>query len=69
MIYLLSMMVNKHEEFRTAIDKDAGVGVFDFLHPSYTIFQKASETFTNIWTEYTSSFPEFYNRYLSDIRE
>ena len=30
MIYLLSMVVNRHEEFRMAIDKDAGVGVFDF---------------------------------------
>lgn len=32
MIYLLSMIVNKHEEFRTALDKDAGIRVFDFLH-------------------------------------
>jgi chloramphenicol O-acetyltransferase len=31
MINLLSMIVNKHEEFRTAIDKDERVGVFDFL--------------------------------------
>lgn len=69
MIYLLSMIVNKHEEFRTAIDRDAGVGVFDFLHPSYTIFQNAGETFTNIWTEYTQSFPEFYKQYESDVRD
>lgn len=68
MIYLLSMIVNKHEEFRTTIDKDAGVGIFDFLHPSYTIFQNTSETFTNIWTEYTPSFPEFYKQYMSDVR-
>jgi chloramphenicol O-acetyltransferase type A len=69
MIYLLSMIVNRYEEFRTAIDKDAKVGIFDFLHPSYTIFQKSSETFTNIWTEYTASFPEFYKRYIVDVKE
>lgn len=68
MIYLFSMIVNKHEEFRTAIDANGHVGIFDFLHPSYTIFQKDSETFTNIWTEYTSSFSEFYKRYLLDIQ-
>jgi len=48
MIYLFSMIVNRHEEFRMTIDKDAGIGVFDFLHPSYTIFQNSAETFTNI---------------------
>lgn len=68
MIYLLCTIVNKHEEFRTSIDPDGNVGVFDLLHPSYTIFQKESETFTNIWTEYTPSFPEFYKQYLLDVR-
>ncbi len=69
MIYLLSMVVNRHEEFRTAIDKDARVGVFDFLHPSYTIFQNSTETFTNVWTEYTQPFLEFYRQYESDVRD
>lgn len=68
MIYLLSTVVNRHEEFRTAIDKDARVGVFDFLHPSYTIFQNSTETFTNVWTEYTQSFLEFYRQYESDVK-
>jgi chloramphenicol O-acetyltransferase type A len=68
MIYLLSAIVNKHEEFRTAIDTNGTVGVFDLLHPLYTIFQKDDETFTNIWTEYTPSFFEFYKQYLLDIQ-
>ena len=69
MIYLLSMVVNRHEEFRTTIDKEAGVGIFDFLHPSYTIFQNLTETFTNVWTEYTPSFSEFYRQYESDVKD
>lgn len=68
MIYLLSAVVNKHEEFRTALDDHGNVGVFDLVHPSYTIFQKDSETFTNIWTEYNPSFSEFYKAYLLDIQ-
>lgn len=68
MIYLLSRIVNKHEEFRTSIDADGKVGVFDLLHPCYTIFQKDSETFTNIWTEYTPVFSEFYTQYLQDVQ-
>lgn len=69
MIYLLSLIVNKHEEFRTALDENAKVGIFDILHPSYTIFQKDSETFTNIWTEYTPLFSEFYKQYMTDVKE
>lgn len=68
MIYLLSMIVNRHEEFCTALDPNGQVGIFDLLHPSCTVFQKESETFTNLWTEYTPSFSEFYQRYLLDIQ-
>ena len=65
-IYLLSLLINKHEEFRTAINEDGNVGIFDVMHPAYTIFHNESEIFTNIWTEYNLSFPEFYKNYLSD---
>jgi len=69
MIYLLSMIVNKHEEFRTALDSNRRVGVFDLLHPSYAIFQKEHETFTNVWTEYNPLFSEFYEQYLLDVQK
>lgn len=68
MIYLLSSIVNLHEEFRTAIDHKQSVGIFDWLDPFYTIFQKEGSTFTNIWTEYTPSFADFYQRYLEDVK-
>jgi chloramphenicol O-acetyltransferase type A len=66
-IYLLSVIVNRREEFRTSIDANDNVGVFNLLHPSYTIFQKDDETFTNIWTEYTPSFSDFYQQYSVDV--
>lgn len=68
-IYLLSLIVNQHEEFRMAIDKNGNVGRFDLLHPSYTIFQKEGETFTNIWTEYSADFQKFYDAYLRDVEK
>ncbi len=67
MIYLLSVMVNRYKEFRTSIDANDNVGVFDLLYPSYTILQKDHETFTNIWTEYTPAFSDFYKQYLLDV--
>lgn len=67
MIYLISMIVNRYEEFRTAFNENGQLGVFNLLHPSYTIFQKDRETFTNIWTDYTPTFSEFYKQYSLDI--
>ncbi len=68
-IYLLSVVINRHEEFRTAMDENGNVGVFDLMHPAYTIFHNDSEIFTNIWTEYNFSFSEFYKNYLIDIQK
>ncbi len=68
-IYLLSKIVNRQEEFRTAIDENGNVGVYDFMHPAYTIFHKDNEIFTNIWTEYDVLFSEFYNNYVKDTQK
>lgn len=67
-IYLLSKIVNKYEEFRTAIDENGNVGLFDWMSPMYTIFQKDTGTFTSIWTEYCPNFSEFYQNYMIDIQ-
>lgn len=67
-IYLLSLIVNKYDEFRMALDESGNVGVFDLLHPSYTVLQKKSGTFTNIWTEFSSDFSKFYQDFLSDVQ-
>lgn len=67
MIYMITTIVNRHEEFRTSIDENGNVGIWDEMNPSYTVFQKDSETFSNIWTEYNSDFNKFYESYLKDI--
>jgi chloramphenicol O-acetyltransferase type A len=68
-IFLITTMVNKHEEFRTQIDKKGRVGVFDSMHPLYTVFHKDDETFSNIWTRYNSDFCLFYQDYLLDLQQ
>lgn len=69
MIYLLTSVVNKHEEFRTTINENGTLGIFDVMDPLYTVFVKESETFTNIWTKYSPSFSEFNRNYLSDVEK
>ncbi|NLC75129.1 MAG: type A chloramphenicol O-acetyltransferase [Clostridiales bacterium] len=67
MLHALSRTVNSHEEFRTAIDADGALGVFDVMYPCYTVFHKETETFSNIWTRFDEDYNQFLAAYLDDI--
>ena len=65
MIWLLTQTVNPMPEFRTALT-DEGLGIYDKMHPAYTIFNRESKTFSGIWTEVTSDYGEFLKAYEAD---
>ncbi|MFD1259840.1 type A chloramphenicol O-acetyltransferase [Entomomonas asaccharolytica] len=68
-IYMLATLVNQYQEFRMNYNSDGALGYWDQLNPSYTIFNKSSETFSSIWTEYKQSFHEFYEHCIQDIAQ
>ena len=68
MIWLLTKAVNQIPEFRTALT-DEGVGIYDEMHPSYTIFNKENQTFSAIWTEFHADYNEFLNAYQTDTKK
>ena len=68
LLYALPTVVNRHEEFRTALDAEGQVGIFSEMLPCYTVFNKETETFSNLWTEYTPDYPAFCARYQEDLR-
>lgn len=68
-LYGISRVVNAHSEFRMDLDKLGNIGFYENSNPYYTIFNKESETFTNVWTEYHSDFDIFYQNYNKDIQE
>ena len=67
MLHSITTVVNRHEEFRTAFDEADELGVYSELHPCYTVFHKDSETFSNLWTEYTPDLRDFIRRYEADL--
>ncbi len=69
MLYLLSRVVNNHSEFRTSLNNNGQIGIFEELSPCYTVFHKDTETFSNIWTEYDDDYETFYKEYQKDIEE
>lgn len=69
MLYYITTIVNRHSEFRTLFNAKGEIGVFDEMIPSYTIFHKDTETFSNIWTEYKTDIEDFYTAYEKDIQQ
>lgn len=67
LLYGLATIVNRHEEFRTAMNENGQVGVFSEMMPCYTIFHKDTQTFSNLWTAYTADYTEFCARYREDM--
>ena len=69
MLYLLTKTVNKYEQFRTALRRDGEVVIFANMEPCYTVFRRETETFSNLWTEYSENYDIFCANYEDDIRK
>ena len=67
MLYFITKVVNNHSEFRTAFNMNGELGIFDEMIPCYTVFNQDTETFTNIWTEYSDDYDAFCKSYEKDI--
>lgn len=67
MLYYLSTVVNRHPEFRTAINEKGELGIYSEMIPCYTVFHKETETFSELWTEYTQKLEDFCAAYEEDI--
>ena len=65
MIWLLTRTVNEIPEFRMAL-VDGVLGVYDDMHPAYTVFNKESKTFSGIWTEFDPNYAAFLAAYERD---
>lgn len=69
MLYLLTRAVNRFPEFRMDFDSEGKLGVYSEMHPCYTIFHRNSETFSNLWTEYTEDYQVFCRAYERDLEQ
>ncbi len=65
MIWLLTQTVNQIPEFRTALT-DEGLGIYNQMHPAYTVFDQDSKTFSGIWTEFNTDYNKFLKAYKKD---
>lgn len=68
LLYCLAAAVNRHEEFRTAVNGSGELGVYSEMHPCYTVFHKDTETFSNLWTPYTPDRTAFRTAFEKDMK-
>lgn len=68
MIWLLTKTVNEMPEFRTVLTPE-GPGIYDSMHPMYTVFNKENKNFSGIWSYYSEDYGEFLKSYETDEAE
>jgi len=68
MIWLLTGVVNEMPEFRTVLTPE-GPGIYDSMHPMYTVFNKENRNFSGIWSLYSENYAEFLKNYEEDTEK
>ncbi len=67
MIWVVSKVINGHDEFKYGWDKDGGLIRWDVVSPSYTGLVPGTEDFFKCVTPYSADFSAFYRRVLEDM--
>ena len=60
LLWLLTSAVNESPAFRTSLVEDEPV-VYNEMNPSYTVFNRQTETFSVLWTAYDRDYDIFTN--------
>ena len=69
MIWVVSKVINSHDEFKYSWDNDGDLIRWDYISPSCTVFNQEDESFSKFVTKYTDNLLEFYKRTLDDQRK
>lgn len=60
-VWALATAVNQHGEFRMCLTEDGAPATWPVVHPSFTVFNPARETFASVWAPYDPSFAQFHD--------
>ncbi len=69
MLWVVSKVINSHDEFRYSFDKNGNLIKWEYISPSYTDFHKEEESFVKFVGEYSDDVLEFCNRVKNDRKQ
>lgn len=69
-LYVITSVLNRHEEFRVGYCKENGrLMIWDYINPVHRVFHEDTETFSRVWTKYDADFTKFYTAAQNSIKE
>ncbi|UNK69292.1 type A chloramphenicol O-acetyltransferase [Microbacterium sp. H1-D42] len=68
-IWALASVVNSHDEFRMTLTEAGAPAIWPHVHPSFTVFNEAQETFSSLWTPFDPDFATFHDSAAQVIAE
>ena len=66
-MYVICRSVNELDEMKMMVTPEGMPGIWEEVHPNFTVFHPEDETFTDLWMEYYPSLPEFYHSFQETI--
>ncbi|MBO5109084.1 MAG: chloramphenicol acetyltransferase [Clostridia bacterium] len=66
MLWVVTKVINAHDEFKYAFDGEGNLIRLDAVIPSHTDFHPETESFVKMTTEYSEDLLEFHSRVLAD---
>ena len=61
-VWAVATAVNRHREFRMALTDAGAPATWPVVHPAFTVFNAARETFAAVWAPYEADFGAFHER-------
>jgi len=69
MIHCIATVINNNSDYRYGYDAEKNIGIWDVLHPMYTVPRKDNpQLFSMAFTEYSDDFKTFYESFLEDYK-
>lgn len=66
-LYAAARAVNEMDEMRMMVTPEGTPGIWETVHPSFTVFHEDDKTFSDLWTEYAPDFPSFYRGFAQTL--
>lgn len=68
-LYVISKTVNEMESMKMMVTAEGAPGIWDEVHPNFTVFHQDDETFSDLWTEYDPEFEGFYRGFEKTLEQ
>ena len=68
-MYAICRSVNELDEMKMMVTPEGMPGIWEEIHPNFTVFHPEDETFTDLWMEYSSSLTDFYQSFQETMAQ